>query len=1029
MGKLEQTIIKSFNTLGTFAKAIQEQSVLLVYGENEELLLVDFSNEKEREEYMKLLPKLTKRPSLVSINKTLRVINTYDVCNPANFAINQLTQGLLGPLQGRIDEIVNAFRGTNLVDSPQTREAFVPITFDLTTGEEVESIPFQTTQKVSLFVPFTGDEITSKANIISRGSYVTLTQTDDPKEVSFYMNGSIDNSVEVNEPSSGIEYIINVDSMGPSQEPPYERDQKGNILKDSVGEPIPKQFFSWKIESESKVSADSRELATELNDLTSTLRELGINDLISTLSSVPGTGNIQKTLKEVDIIVNGVVGTPAVQIANTTGTVAQTLAGGLTAEEVILRTRVLRDFYQKIIPYTNISNVIQNVFKKQVEDINNTLRNIIPYNELAIIVKTVATFARLVLGAITIVITGLKVINSAIKTVMVVLKVVKIILKIIKKLIKFIPARWSTVGKIQTISEIIQSWIDGIQKAIDVLQNISNVLTNLIGALSLVRRYLVITIAEMAKFAAKLESCDDINEKGLAAEALNASRLTYLALQNLMKSVPQLDNIGTRGTAGAEALNEGYTTFVFGPGGTIMPLRDSVYGFDEFGNLIFYGDLVSLSTGINFEDTLGQQFRSKLKYYTFNKFKNSQLPLLQFADNAFIGQQRIADPDDVFGNFQELYLGYTIKIQEEKPIGATENTLIRRRGIALDSNEKIVVSTDLTFSTNLQSIVDEIRYKLSRNLDQGLIGINTTDSGNNEITDNDALSVASDLGANPIGVNNEKANSNNRATSNIAGQRLNTVDGVPIDLNTPVETRIGNHSFGKNPQSAIGDGGISTNGNEFSQTIEGSTLAGGRIIEGGGNNSSAQSKANTSAKEKTINLDSLITPITNQSQEEDPELRAIRDVLDTIGSVNPQTISNILSVPGNQNLTDEELVSKLKESILSSIDPNPDKVKEVEKKTQQWYEALQQQTKIEWEQLFMQSQYSKDPVPPFEVYYDSVEAQELPKWVKFLLRNRYTETEVDYGISQDEIRDKYKITIGDDGSVKVKLRPAFGKKN
>jgi hypothetical protein len=39
-------------------------------------------------------------------------------------------------------------------------------------------------------------------------------------------------------------------------------------------------------------------------------------------------------------------------------------------------------------------------------------------------------------------------------------------------------------------------------------------------------------------------------------------------------------------------------------------------------------------------------------------------------------------------------------------------------------------------------------------------------------------------------------------------------------------------------------------------------------------------------------------------------------------------------------LTDEELVSKLKESILSSIDPNPDKVKEVEKKTQQWYDGL-----------------------------------------------------------------------------------------
>jgi hypothetical protein len=51
------------------------------------------------------------------------------------------------------------------------------------------------------------------------------------------------------------------------------------------------------------------------------------------------------------------------------------------------------------------------------------------------------------------------------------------------------------------------------------------------GALSLVRTYLVITIAEMAKFSAKLESCDDIREKGLAAEALNASRNSFLSFK------------------------------------------------------------------------------------------------------------------------------------------------------------------------------------------------------------------------------------------------------------------------------------------------------------------------------------------------------------------------------------------------------------------------------------------------------------------------------------------------------------------
>jgi hypothetical protein len=977
MGKLEQTIIKAYNSLGVFSEGIQKNTLLLVYGKSEELLLVDFSNKDEVAQYLKQLPKINKGPSLTSINKTLRVINTYDVCNPANFAINQLTQGILGDAQGKINEVVNAFRGSNIVASEKLIEATSP-----------NPISFQTTNKVTLIVP-------SENTLIARGSYATLTQTEDPSNKDFYMRGTVDTLEQVNSPFPGTQYIINIDSMGPSQEPPYDRDQKGNIVKDSIGEPTPKEFSSWQIASESEIAGDTRELATELTELTSTLRELGISDLISNLSGLPGTGNLQKTLKEVDRIVNSNVGIPAENVASVTGGAAQALSGGLTTEETILRVRVLRDFYNKILPYTSISNLIQNVFKKQVEDINNTLRNVIPYSELAYLVRELTHVARKVLGAITIIITALKVINSAIKTIMVVLKVVKIIVKIIKTLIKFIPARWSTVGKIQKITEVLEGWEKGIQKAIDVLKNVSEFLTNLIGALALVRQYLVITITEMAKFAAKLESCDDIKERGLAAEALNASRNSFLALQSLMNSVPQLDNIGVRGSAGADALNQGITTFVFGPGGTIIPLRDSVYGFDEFGNLIFYGDLTSLSTGVNFENTLGQEFRSKLKYYTFDKFKESQKSLVEFADNAFLGNQRVADPDDVFGNFQELYLGYTIKVQEEKPLQATESTLIRRRGIALDSNEKIVVSTDLTFSNNLQGIVDEVRYKLSRNLDQGLIGINTTDSGNNEITDDDALNVATDLGANSIGVNNEKATSNNRATSNISGQPQTNINGTPINPNEQVETRIGNQPFTPEDQSG----------------------------------SKAQSKANTSSNAKNISLDSLITPITVQSQDEDPELKAVRDILDTIGSVNPNTISNILSVPGNQNLTDEELVSKLKESILSSIDPNPDKVKEVEKKTQQWYDGLRKQTKIEWEQLFMQSKFNKEPVPPFEVYYDNVEAQELPKWVKFLLRNRYTQTEVDYGISQDEIRDKYKLIIGDDGSVKVKLRPAFNRKN
>jgi gas vesicle protein len=987
---LKQTIIKAGNTLGTFAQTIQDKSLILVYGKEEEILDVDFANAAEREAYLKALPKINNQPSLNSITKTLQVINTYDVCNPANFAVQQVLTNVLSGAQGKINDVVAAFRGSNIVDSPQTREAFVPVTFDLVTGEEVESIPFQTTQKINLVVPFEASEIINKENIISRGSYVTLTQTDDPKSEMFYMKGTIDSFTEVNDPINGIEYTINIDSMGPGSEPPYQIDQKGNLIKNSADQPIPRQFFNWKIESESKISGNSRQLAEDLNNLTSKLREVGISDLVSSFNDVPftlpGIANIQKAISEVDQIINNQV-TAATTVANATGTAALALEGGLTTEQVILRVRVLRDFYNKLLPYTNLSFAIQEVFKKQIASINNALRNAIPYEQLAQIVKAVVALSRMVLGIINIILAGLKIINAAIKTVMVVLKVVKIVLKIIKKLIKLIPARWSTIGKIESITNKISEWQESIQKAIDTLKNISDIIQNLIGALTLVKRYLVVLIKESSKFAAKLESCGQLDDKGLTSSFLEANRNNFFALKNLIEAVPQTLNVGNRSQAGANALEDGITTFTFGADGSVIALRDSVFGFDSFGNIIFYGDLISGATGINFEDTLGQEFRSKLQYYTFNKFKESQKGLIELAEKSFIDNQVVADPEDVFGNFQELYLGYTLKIQEEKPIGATSNSLIRRRGIALTSDEKIVVSTELTYSTDLNTIINELKYKLGRNLDQGLIGINTPDKKTNEISDNDALSLAQDVGANSIGINNEKASSNNRATSNIAGQQLEAAN--------PRETRIGNQPFTNDEQVGAG----------------------------------AQTKNNTSSNAKNISLDSLITPITLQNQEEDPELSAVRDVLDTLGSVNTGTISKILSEPGNQNLTDEELVSKLKQSILGSLDPNPDKVEEVKKKTQQWYEGLQQQTKIEWEQLFMQSRYNKEPVPPFEIYYDTVEKQELPKWVKLLLRNRYTETEVDYGISQDEIRDKYKIVIKDDGSVEVTLRPAFGKKN
>ena len=58
---LEQTIIKGGNTLGKFAQTIQDKSLVLVYGREEEVLDVNFASAAEREEFLKALPKITQQ--------------------------------------------------------------------------------------------------------------------------------------------------------------------------------------------------------------------------------------------------------------------------------------------------------------------------------------------------------------------------------------------------------------------------------------------------------------------------------------------------------------------------------------------------------------------------------------------------------------------------------------------------------------------------------------------------------------------------------------------------------------------------------------------------------------------------------------------------------------------------------------------------------------------------------------------------------------------------------------------------------
>ena len=144
------------------------------------------------------------------------------------------------------------------------------------------------------------------------------------------------------------------------------------------------------------MTSDIRELAEDLQGITDALRELGINQIIQDLSAVPDSfpllGDIKKALTKVALFVDDKVVPIAGDAANRTGTAAQALAGGINSTEVIRRSRELSDFYAKLQPIINFDLSLENIFRKQITDINKTLRSVIPYKALAKIVKVIKQF-------------------------------------------------------------------------------------------------------------------------------------------------------------------------------------------------------------------------------------------------------------------------------------------------------------------------------------------------------------------------------------------------------------------------------------------------------------------------------------------------------------------------------------------------------------------------------------------------------------------------------------------------------------
>jgi hypothetical protein len=981
---------KAYNSIQSFNKGLQNVVMIIVYGnKTKPVELVDFRDSEKRNEIKYAIRNIGENPSLLNVVNTLEVINTYDLCNPLMFAINNLVPpgsevaNAFDSVQEEINELVDSFRKFSLVAGVIENIA-TPV------GGSLE---FKT-GKIELN---TRDE-----NKFTRGSFVTITQNENPKVTSL-MRGSIE---EVNRNG----YIINVESISPST-PPYQRNNNGDVITDDANIPVLATFNNFTIEGENQLVSDVQGIGNDLVDISNDLRGFDFISVELALKSIPnsfpGVRALKKAIKDINDEIKDIQNrnqSGASDIADQAQTAGSLLAGGFTAEEAIAKSRKLRDAYNKILPYTDLKFALQEGFKKDIENINRFLRDFIPFEELAAVVGVINKTAKTVVAIIDFAIALITTINNIIKAVVIVLKVIRVVLKVIQLVIAPIPSLLTTVGMIEKPTNFISKIQDGISRAIDLLIKISREFNKTIGLLSFGKTYLQYLIKETAELQAKLESCPGLNKTGFSESMNEASRNSFFALKRLLDTIPNLDKFEAGQQGVAEVNKTGATTFVVIDGkGTIMVLPDSVFGYDEFGNIVFYGDLTSLATGVSFEDTLGQDFRSRLNYYTFNKFEAAKHgPLIEAAENIYSDSQIVADSGDAFGNFQEIYLGYTLKIQEDKPVDKNKQNLLRRRGIALDSENNIVAATSLTFSDDLPGIINELKYKLKIRVNEGIIGINTSDKQPNQISDSDALDLAENLGSNPLALSNIKAQSNNRATSNISsGNASNSIEGKSINPNDPTETRIGGGAFTKD--ETMGEGNIM----------------------------GASSVGDKESPSRIINTRALLNPILEEQRTNNPEVKAISDMLNTLSSVDSTTLNNLLKSPGSQDLSDTELFNTLKEQILSTVDPNPNKVEEVKRKTAQWYEGLRNSTRLEWEQLTLNYRPPQRPAPPeYETYFTQVEELALPQWVRTLQRAKYTDTEIQYGISDVNIRDKYQIKIGPEpNKVEVTLRPAFRRKS
>ena len=997
-----------------------------------------------------------KNPGIIPITNLVQKINSFNLCNPLTLGVNAAfpkgspVNEAVSKVQTELREIQLLFQNFRLIEGNRTAVGTSLLPQPIQQGEfkvRIEQpgiIPAGTTifiQQTNNNTIFTnmkgvvssfsipGTSISSNFSLptpsLVDSSFSSLgNEPSSLQNPSFNLPDTSALTVPSLTPAAGnpqlnsianstkiIEYTIQIQTFD-GIDPPYKISSSGNTVFDDNGEPVLATFTNWQLEYETKQTTDIRELAEDIQGIVDTLRSINFKAISEFLDKIPPFfGNFGKLKKLVGKIADFTsdVSDIAQTAADVGSTATLALSGGLTSRQVIERSKVLSEFYEEILPILNYDLSLENVFKKQIEDVNKVLRGVVPYDQLAKLVKTIKKFVTFVTKITQFTLDLINFLNNGIvKVMLVIVKVLAIIKKITKFAAKGLPTMFATAGIVILLGEVVEHIGQALDKALPILEEVSTNLDNALRKLQFLKKWLGNLANELGRLQQTFETCDnldlDLNDsiQGLVSLSTGIGfppNIVREQISGLIESVANPDLFTNAQTA--SSLSEFGNTVITTADGTILVLPGTVWGFGPNGQIMFGGDLISGATGINFEETRGQALRKSLRnsfnFYTFNKFKganNANLVENLQAQAVEVYANQVEKIDDLnvgdkFGNFQEVYLGYLIRIQEEKPISDTakgESNLTRRRGVAFDSEENIVVGSDLTFSDDLDLIVNETKYKIKRNIQQGIIGVGTP--SNQQFPDDDALKLAESTGANPLAVNNIKAEANNRNANSIDG-------GSGGQTNTdPVAMRTGNSKF----EEAGGD--------------------------------PATIVSNQSSPNKTINTGALIAKPFADFIEENPSLKKMQDTFKLLQGASTSQLNDIMSSPGVFDLNGEELAEKLKSNIINAINPNPEKIAEIKKKTTVWLEGLKESTKIDYEQIVL-NMHPKQRMayPPFEVYYDGIEAGELDKWIRFLLSKGYTREEIESGVQEEELRDEYKIKFDQKGKGGKLLKVVISRKN